>query len=148
MKKVLNILSYTLNVIFILFFAYSNIINKNSESESDKMQGIVESVMTNERAELPLTAQQYDHVYAITIDDMVVTNNVEPYSAYLVTTWDMDEKQNLSRSEWAANGHKDKYIRKEKTVYVEVSDITTDKNGTISWRTNWGGAYINVMDND
>lgn len=149
MKNILNIASYILNIVLIIFFAYSYFGNKQSEdefveTEEDKIESIIYAIMEQERADLPLLVQEFDHVHSITIDSMVVTNNVEPYSAYLVTTWDMDEKQKLSIRQWAANGHMDKYIRKTKTVYVEVGNITTDKE-KISWNTNWIGARMSVM---
>ena len=92
--------------------------------------------------------QKYEKVYGITIESLVLTNNVEPYTGYLVTTWDLDEKQKLSTNQWAANGYEDKYVRKQKTVYVEISDITMDQEGQVSWSDNWLAAYMNVRESE
>ena len=66
----------------------------------------------------------------------------------LVTTWDLDEKQKLSTNQWAANGYEDKYVRKQKTVYVEISDITMNQEGQVSWSDNWLAAYMNVRESE
>lgn len=147
MKKVLNIISYTLNVVFIIIILLAVFGRKTEGSQVDIIQDMKTSIIDQERANLPLLVQKFEHVHAITIDSMVVTNNVEPYSGYLVTTWDMDEKQNLTTHQWAANGYEDKYVRKNKTVFVEVRNITTNK-GTVSWSTNWIGAQFSVMEGD
>ena len=114
----------------------------------DKTESIKRSIIERERADIPLKIQQFEKVYGITIDSMVITNNIEPYSGYLVTTWDLDEKQNLSVNQWAANGYKDKYIRKQKEVYVEISDITSKNSGHITWKDNWSSAYLSVKDQE
>ena len=91
--------------------------------------------------------QKFDHVYDIVIDSLVLTNNIEPYAGYLVTTWDLDEKQKLTTQQWAANGYKDQYIRKTKTVYVEIYQIKT-RGRSMTWNNNWVSAYHEAADNE
>lgn len=120
----------------------------SGNAKVDKIESIKRGIIERERADIPLKIQQFEKVYGITIDSMVITNNIEPYSGYLVTTWDLDEKQNLSVNQWAANGYKDKYVRKQKEVYVEISDITSKNNGHITWKDNWSSAYRSVKDQE
>lgn len=121
----------------------------NGENEKiDKIESIKRTVIERERADIPLKIQEFEKVYGITIDSMIITNNVEPYSGYLVTTWDLDEKQYLSPLEMYKNGYKDKYVRKQKEVYVEISDIATKNNGNITWKDNWVKTYLSVKDQE
>lgn len=146
MKQLLNIFSYLLNIVLIAILV-NTYYGKGINASNDKIQGIKNGIVVKERAEIPMKIQQFEHVYDITIDSLVLTNNVEPYSGYLVTTWDLDEKQNLTASQWAANGYKDKYIRKQKTVYVEISQITTSGK-KMSWSNDWLSAYWNVYESE
>lgn len=153
MKKVLNICSYLLNIFFIAIFAIGYFNNPNSSkgkalSQEEKASYIQECIVEREKADIPLKIQKYEKVYGITIESLVLTNNVEPYTGYLVTIWDLDEKQNLSTQQWAANGYEDKYVRKQKTVYVEISDITMNQEGQVSWSDNWLAAYMNVRESE
>lgn len=149
-KKAINILSYLLNVVFIVLLILG--LRGNKTDDSSKQENTIESIkqciIERERADIPLKIQQFEKVYGITIDDMVFTNNIEPYAGYLVTTWDLDEKQNLSTQQWAANGYKDKYVRKQKEVYVEVGNVTATKNGEVSWQDNWSSAYYSVRNQE
>lgn len=144
-KKVINILSYALNVILIIALfglcRQKGVISKQDNS----IESIKEGILQRERADLPLKIQEFDKVYGITVDDFVFTNNIEPYSGYLVTTWDFDEKQDITTKEWAANGYKDKYLRKQKQVFVEIYNVTVSKNREISWQNNWGAAYYSIV---
>lgn len=146
MKKLLPILSYILNVVLIavLLLTY---FGKDVNASADRIESLKSGIVERERADLPMKVQQFEHVYGITVDSLVLTNSIEPYAGYLVTTWNIDEKQNLSSREWAANGYKDKYIRKQKTVFVEVFDITT-KGRTMNWRDDWVSAYYSVKENN
>lgn len=149
MKKAFNIFSYLLNIFFISTLVIGYIKQASSSEDivheqQDSSEQIKQSIIERERADLPLNIQSFKNVYNITIDDFVFTNNTEPYSGYMVTTWDFDEKQDLSPNEWAANNYKDKYIRKQKEVYIEVNNITTRKNN-VSWYSNWQAAYINAI---
>lgn len=149
MKKAFNIFSYLLNVFFISILVIGYIKQaSNSEDvvheQQDSSEQIKQSIIEREKADLPLNIQSFKNVYDITIDDFVFTNNAEPYSGYMITTWDFNEKQDLSPNEWAANNYKDKYIRKQKKVYIEVSNIVTRKNN-ITWYSNWQAAYINAI---
>lgn len=149
MKKVFNIFSYLLNVFFISILVIGYIKQASSSEDvvheqQDSSEQIKQSIIEREKADLPLNIQSFKNVYDITIDDFVFTNNAEPYSGYMITTWDFNEKQDLSPNEWAANNYKDKYIRKQKKVYIEVSNIVTRKNN-ITWYSNWQAAYINAI---
>lgn len=127
---------------FILFYKEAL---RNSKRGASYIQ---ECIVEREKADIPLQIQKYEKVYGITIESLVLTNNVEPYTGYLVTTWDLDEKQKLSTNQWAANGYEDKYVRKQKTVYVEISDITMNQEGQVSWSDNWLAAYMNVRESE
>ena len=148
-KKAINILSYTLNVIFIVFLLIAILGDETEKpSQEDTFQSIKECILERERADIPLKVQEYERVYGITVDDMVITSKIEPYAGYLVTTWDLDEKQELTTKQWAANGYTDKYVRKQKEVYVEISNITlSKKDGSITWNNAWLSAYMSVADN-
>ena len=149
-KKAINILSYILNVVFIVLLILGLRGNKtgSASKQENSIESIKQCIIERERADIPLKIQQFEKVYGITINDMVFTNNIEPYAGYLVTTWDLDEKQNLSTQQWAANGYKDKYVRKQKEVYVEVGNITATKNGEVSWQDNWSSAYFSVRNQE
>lgn len=149
MKKAFNIFSYLLNVFFITVFVIgfikqvSNPENGVNEQQ-DKSEQIKQCIIEREKADLPLNIQSFRNVHDITIDDFVFTSNIEPYSGYMVTTWDFDEKQDLSTSEWLANGCENKYIRKQKQVYIEVNNITTQKDN-VTWYSNWQAAYMDAI---
>ena len=133
MKKAFNIFSYLLNVFFITVFVIGFIKQASNpengvNEQQDKSEQIKQCIIEREKADLPLNIQSFRNVHDITIDDFVFTSNIEPYSGYMVTTWDFDEKQDLSTSEWLANGCENKYIRKQKQVYIEVNNITTQKD--------------------
>ncbi len=128
-------------------FSLSSVFGSEN-AKVDKIESIKRCIIERERADIPLKIQQFEKVYGITIDSMVITNNIEPYTGYLVTTWDLDEKQNLTAHQWAANGYKDKYVRKQKEVYVEISNISLEKNGPITWNNNWPFAYLSVINQE
>ena len=147
-KKAINIISYTLNVILVLVLlgVFKSKDAGPTKKEID-FEAIKQGIIEREQADIPLKIQQFDKVYGITINDMVFTSKVEPYTGYLITTWDIDEKQDLTVNQWAANGYKDKYVRKQKEVFVELGNITPSPNGEISWQNNWTAAYYSVKDN-
>ena len=150
-KKLLNIISYTLNVVFIAFLIIGIKGNTNQENNKEissvesKLNSIKECIIQQENANLPLTKQNMDNVNSITIASLVITTNVEPYSGYLVTTWNITERVDMNAQEWAANGYKDKYVKKNKVVYVEISNIRAKANGEVSWNNNWTSAYISTL---
>lgn len=150
MKKVFNIFSYLLNAFFISIFVIGFIkqasnLEDGVNEQQNKSEQIKQCIIEREKANLPLNIQGFKNVYDITINDFVFTNNkVEPYSGYMVTTWDFDEKQDLSTSEWIANNCEDKYIRKQKKVYIEVNNITIQKD-EVSWYSNWQVAYMDAI---
>ncbi len=143
-KKTLNIISYTFNVLFIVILIIGLSKQSSVEQQLSDDEYIKSVIVERERADIPLYVQRYDKVHSITIDSMVLTQNVEPYAGYLITTWDYDEKQELSTSEWAANDYEDKYVRKIITVYVPITDISLKKNGEVSWNNNWLSAYMSL----
>ena len=149
MKKAFNIFSYLLNVFFITVFVIGFIKQASNpengvNEQQDKSEQIKQCIIEREKADLPLNIQSFRNVHDITIDDFVFTSNIEPYSGYMVTTWDFDEKQDLSTSEWLANGCENKYIRKQKQVYIEVNNITTQKDN-VPWYSNWQADYMDAI---
>ena len=151
LKKLLNIISYTLNVVFITFLIIG-IKGSNSTDDADEinstentLKSINECIIQQENANLPLTKQNMDNVNSIKIDSLVITTNIEPYSGYLVTTWNITEQVEMSAQEWAANGYKDKFVKKNKVVYVEISNIRAKSNGEVSWNNNWTSAYLSTL---
>lgn len=150
-KKLLNIISYTLNVVFIAFLIIGIKGNYDSESPDETkstentIKSIKECIVQQENADLPLTKQSLNKVNSIKIDSLVITTNIEPYSGYLVTTWNITEKVDMSAQEWAANGYKDKYVKENKVVYVEISNIRAKSNGEVSWNNNWTSAYLSIL---
>lgn len=149
MKKVFNIFSYLLNVFFISTLVIGYIKQASSSEDvvpeqQDSAEQIKQCIIEREKADLPLNIQSFRNVHDITIDNFVFTSNIEPYSGYMVTTWDFDEKQDLSTSEWLANGCEDKYIRKQKQVYIEVNNITIQKDN-VTWYSNWQAAYMDAI---
>ena len=149
MKKAFNIFSYLLNGFFITVFVIGFIKQASNpengvNEQQDKSEQIKQCIIEREKADLPLNIQSFRNVHDITIDDFVFTSNIEPYSGYMVTTWDFDEKQDLSTSEWLANGCENKYIRKQKQVYIEVNNITTQKDN-VTWYSNWQAAYMDAI---
>ena len=149
MKKAFNIFSYLLNVFFITVFVIGFIKQASNpengvNEQQDKSEQIKQCIIEREKADLPLNIQSFRNVHDITIDDFVFTSNIEPYSGYMVTTWDFDEKQDLATSEWLANGCENKYIRKQKQVYIEVNNITTQKDN-VTWYSNWQAAYMDAI---
>ena len=113
MKKAFNIFSYLLNVFFITVFVIGFIKQASNpengvNEQQDKSEQIKQCTIEREKADLPLNIQSFRNVHDITIDDFVFTSNIEPYSGYMVTTWDFDEKQDLSISDWLANGWENK----------------------------------------
>lgn len=150
-KKILNIISYTLNVVFIALLIIGIKGTNNSEiteeinSTEDTLKSIKEYIIQHENANLPLTKQNMDNVNSIKIDSLVITTETEPYSGYLVTTWNITERIDMDVHEWAANNYRDKYVKKSKVVYVEISDIHTKPNGEVSWSNNWTSAYISIF---
>ena len=146
-KKIFNTISYLLNFIFIIIFlfAYLGSGDNNEVNINEDIEHIKHSIVERESAEIPLLIQKFENVHKIRIDSLVLTQGkMQPYSGYLVTVWDIDEKQDLSTLEWAANGYKDKYKRKEKVVYVEVERITSTKK-EVSWGSDWASAYMSTI---
>lgn len=145
LKKAINIVSYLLNIVFILALIVGWLGQRGSSSVKDEIESIKSTIVERERADIPLKIQSYDRVHSITVDSLVITGYASPYAGYLVTTWDFDEKQNLTTRQWAANGYEDKYIRKQKVIYVPISDITANKKGEVFWQDNWLTAYMSIQ---
>ncbi len=108
-------------------------------SVDELKQGIIET----ETKALPLTVQKMEGVFSITIDSMVIINNVDPYYGYLVTTWDINEQHINTSKEMRRTNEVFSYKRVQKKMNVEVLDI--HKIGKkYEWRTNWVGAYFHA----
>ena len=73
-----------------------------------------------------------DNVNSIKIDCLGITTNMESYSGYLVTTWNITGRVEMNAQEWAANGYKDKFVKKYTVVDVEISNIRAKSNGEVS----------------
>lgn len=150
-KKLLNIISYALNIVFITFLIIGIRGNHKTDdteeiiSAENTLKNIKECIIQQENANLPLTKQSMDNVNSIKIDSLVITTNIEPYSGYLVTTWNITEQVEMNAQEWAANGYKDKFVKKNKVVYVEISNIRAKSNGEVSWNNNWTSAYLSTF---
>lgn len=125
---------------------------KNDATPTDDapltMDEVKAGIIEMENKNLPLFLQEHNTIHSIVIDSVVITSDMEPFSGYLSTTWDIDEKQDISTSEWANRGYKDKYIRKTKTVLIELDRLTIKKDGTFRWMTDWESAYRQVQDNE
>lgn len=168
-KKVFNTISYVLNLVFIInliifLSAYyaarqerlaniddelatignNNMVYIEEANIEGNIEYIKHSIIEKESAEIPLLIQEFKKVHKIRIDSLVLTQSkAQPYSGYLVTVWDIDEKQDLSISQLVANEGKDKYKRKEKVIYVEVDNIITTKT-KLSWNGEWTSAYNSI----
>lgn len=162
MKKLLNVISYALNVVFIVFIAVmltkqnEGAVESQPEESQEEVQPaeseverVKRLVVEREMADIPLHVQKCEGVNSITIDSMVLTQSTQPYAGYLVTTWNYDEKYELTTEEWRANGYGDRYEyrKKDKTVYVEIPEINVNRfNGDLSWRSSWYSAYWSLRD--
>lgn len=166
MKKLLNVISYALNVVFIVFIAVmltkqneGAVESRPEESQEEvqpaesEVERVKRLVIEREMADIPLHVQKYEGVNSITIDSMVLTQT-RPYAGYLVTTWNYDEEYERSDEErdeeYRRTGHFGDlhgYREKSKTVYVEVPEINVHRfNGDLSWRSNWLSAYWSLRD--
>ena len=123
MKKVL----FAITVLFIMSSCANHV----------DLDEIKSGIIKVEAERLPLTIQKCDGVNDIRIDSIVIINNVEPYSGYLVTTWDIEKEEYM--------GYPKGYqtIQESKTIYVEVNDIEINLR-SYTWKTDWFGAYINM----
>lgn len=167
MKKLLNTISYALNVVLIVFIAilltkqYEDAVEPQMEEHQEDVlpaeseaERVKRSVVEREMADIPLHVQEYEGVNSITIDSMVLSQATQPYAGYLVTTWNYDEKYERSDAERNEEfrktgsfgdfyGHR----KKSKTVYVEIPEINVNRfNGDLSWRSNWLSAYMSLQD--
>lgn len=166
MKKLLNVVSYALNVVFIVFIAVmltkqnEGAVEPQPEESQEEVQPaeseverVKRLVIERERADIPLHVQECEGVNSIVIDSLVLTQT-RPYAGYLVTTWNYDEKYERSDAERDEEfretgsfgdfyGHR----KKSKTVYVEIPEINVNRfNGDLSWRSNWLSAYWSLRD--
>lgn len=135
MKKIINICSYILSSLFIIGLIMNIIQSKGNKEPS--LDTIKACILNNETANLPLKIQDFHNVDNILINDLVITNNMEPYTGYLVTEWDytkeIHSKRNFSTREEKAH----------EIVYVEVNGIK--KNGTsLEWVADWSKANTSV----
>lgn len=147
-KKLFNIISYTLNVFFIVILIVGLKQNRSHQNnQADRMEEIKSMIVERERADIPLLVQRFTEVQNITIDSMVITKNTRPYEGYLVTTWDYNCREELSIEEWADNGYDGlfKYTPKTETKYVKIINIMTKLNGELEWGSNWESAYLSIV---
>lgn len=141
--------SVLLNIIFIYYFFSGGDSIEDVEpeveevQETNDLQRISAEILERERAKIPLRIQEFEKLHGVEIDSFVFTKTTEPYEGYLVTTWDIDEKQQLTNEELAANNYNYKYIRKKKVVYVHIESIY-ESFGDLSWRDSWLNHYYDV----
>lgn len=143
MKRVLHIISYSLNIVFIIVaivaFCKRNEFKEPTEQEiANRVESMKKGIVEKECAELPLYIQEFNHVSNITIDSLVFTS-VEPYRGYLATTWEYEKLTEPT----ANNGYSMKYKKYTGTVYVELYiDAGYD---SYSWEAKWKKAYTDVV---
>lgn len=101
---------------------------------SPSIDDIKDGIIERETANIPLLIQRMDNVSRINIHEFVITQDVEPYAGYMVTTWDIKERSSFFET---VPAHTD-------TILVEVDSITID-GSKYSWRSNWERAYFDVM---
>ena len=94
------------------------------------MEEVKQGIIEQERGRLPLLLQHFDEVTDITIDSIVILNNINPHHGYLVTTWEY--KKLFSNSP------------ETETVYVEIDSLMIGKED-FSWKTDWPRAYLEVV---
>ena len=141
--------SVLLNILFIYYFFSGGDSIEDVEpeveevQETNDLQRISAEILERERAKIPLRIQEFEKLHGVEIDSFVFTKTTEPYEGYLVTTWDIDEKQKLTNEELAANNYNYKYIRKKKVVYVHIESIY-ERFGDLSWRDSWLNHYYDV----
>lgn len=102
---------------------------EDKEKKENPLDAIYKSIISSESKRLPLTIQEYDGIKRIKIDSLVFINDTEPYSGYLITTWDIYEERGFKS-----------YQLVTKKVNVEVRNITC-KDDQVEWYTEWYDAY-------
>ncbi len=102
---------------------------EDKEKKENPLDAIYKSIISAESKRLPLTIQEYDGIKRIKIDSLVFINDSEPYSGYLITTWDIYEERGFKS-----------YQLVTKKVNVEVRDIRC-MDDQVEWYTEWYDAY-------
>ena len=102
---------------------------EDKEEKKNPLDAIYKSIISSESNRLPLTIQKYDGIRRIRIDSLVFINDSEPYSGYLITTWDIYEERGFKS-----------YQLVTKKVNVEVRDIRC-MDDKVEWYTEWYDAY-------
>lgn len=102
---------------------------EDKEKKENPLDAIYKSIISTESNRLPLTIQKYDGIKRIKIDSLVFINDSEPYSGYLITTWDIYEERGFKS-----------YQLVTKKVNVEVRDIRC-MDDKVEWYTEWYDAY-------
>lgn len=128
---------------FLLLLVISLLLASCGPSVDELKQGIIET----ETNGLPMTIQKMEGVISISIDSMVIVNNVDPYYGYLVTSWDVNEKHVNSYEEHRRTNEYYSYKRVQKRMNVEVRDIHV-KGRKYEWRTDWGSAYLQAIEDN
>ncbi|MBR4621078.1 MAG: hypothetical protein IKO46_08845 [Salinivirgaceae bacterium] len=106
------------------------------EIDMQYLNAIKSGIIEREEKDLPLRIQKFK-LDDITIDNIVITNDIKPYSGYFETTW-YYRKKNF---QGGYNSH-------EKKVYVKVFDIVFNiSDNSYSWSSDWNSAYMdNISD--
>lgn len=145
--------SVVLNLIFICYFfsdrdsieSVEQELMKEEVNETIDLQSISAEILRRERAQIPLRIQEFEKLHGVEIDSFVFTKTSEPFEGYLVTTWDISEKQKLRYEELVANHYNEKYVRKKKVVYVKIDYISVGYDG-LMWHSSWFSHYCDVKE--
>jgi hypothetical protein len=133
-KKILNICSYVLNAILIIYLIVSlskaPSVDRNSAEFKEKVAAVI---IEKESTELPLRAQEFG-ADKISIDSLVFTGDE---SGYLVCKVEETDKYGIY-----SYGEEPK--PSIKTIYVEVENIKANKRG-VRWYTNWQKAFLTSL---
>ncbi len=128
-KKILNICSYVLNAILIIYLIVSlsktPSVDRNSAEFKEQVAAVI---IEKESTELPLRAQEFG-VDKIAIDSLVFTDENK---GYFVCSVDKTEDYYIGESK-----------TKRTTMYVEV-EFKANRKG-VRWAANWQKAFLTSL---
>ena len=134
--------SVLLNILFIYYFFSDGDSVENVETEpeveevqaTNDLQRISAEILERERAKIPLRIQEFEKLHGVEIDSFVFTKTTEPYEGYLVTTWDIDEKQKTINLNEEGIAKAERYYKLENLADIENTDINHNINNAIRAR--------------
>lgn len=134
MKKILNICSYILNAILIIYLIVSlSKVSSVDNYSAEFKEKVAAAIIEKESAELPLRAQEFG-ADKISIDSLVFTGE---NTGYLVCKVEETDKYGIY-------GYGEEPKPSIKTIYVEVDNIKANKRG-VRWSTNWQKAFLTSL---